>query len=186
MAVPVLSSRIDRSDEQLPTERDAFGALVADLRAELDCGSVGWPGHVAGAARGPRQAAAARPGRRTARSGVTVSRAVAHGGPRHVRRRGSRRGHHHRHRSRRRAAVHGRRQRRDRQGRHVPPDHRQEAPPCPGDRAREPAAVHLPRRLRWCVPARAARGVPRPRSLRAHLLQPGPAVGSRRSPRSRR
>ena len=40
-----------------------------------------------------------------------------------------------------------RRQRRDGQGRHVLPDDRQEAPPRPGDRAREPAAVHLPRRL---------------------------------------
>ena len=40
-----------------------------------------------------------------------------------------------------------RRQRRDGQGRHLLPDDGQEAPPRPGDRAREPAAVHLPRRF---------------------------------------
>ncbi len=38
-------------------------------------------------------------------------------------------------------------------------------------------AVRLPGRLRRCVPARAGRGVPRPRALRADLLQPGADVG---------
>ena len=37
----------------------------------------------------------------------------------------------------------------------------------------EPAAVHLPGRLRRRVPAAAGRGLPRPRALRPHLLQPG-------------
>jgi 3-methylcrotonyl-CoA carboxylase beta subunit len=41
----------------------------------------------------------------------------------------------------------------------------------------EPAAVHLPRRLRRRLPARPGRGVPRPRALRPHLLQPGHDVG---------
>ena len=39
--------------------------------------------------------------------------------------------------------------------------------------APEPAAVHLPRRLRRRLPAAPGRGVPRPRALRPHLLQPG-------------
>ena len=43
--------------------------------------------------------------------------------------------------------------------------------------ARQPAAVHLPRRLRRRVPADAGRGVPRPRPLRPDLLQPGQPVG---------
>ena len=49
----------------------------------------------------------------------------------------------------------------------------------------EPPALRLPRRLRRRVPAAAGRGLPRPRSLRPHLLQPGAHVGraaSRRSP----
>ena len=71
--------------------------------------------------------------------------------------------------------VRGRRQRRDGQGRHLLPDDGQEAPAGAGDRAAEPAAVHLPGRLRRRVPAAAGRGVPRPRALRPDLLQPGDA-----------
>ena len=37
----------------------------------------------------------------------------------------------------------------------------------------EPAALHLPGRLRRRVPAAAGRGLPRPRALRPDLLQPG-------------
>ena len=74
--------------------------------------------------------------------------------------------------------VRDRRQRRDRQGRHLLPDDGQEAPARPGDRAAEPAAVHLPGRLRRRVPAAAGRGLPRPRALRADLLQPGDDVGA--------
>ena len=43
----------------------------------------------------------------------------------------------------------------------------------------EPPAVHLPGRLRRRLPAQAGRGVPRPRALRPHLLQPGQHVGAR-------
>ena len=57
----------------------------------------------------------------------------------------------------------------------------QEAPARAGDRAREPAAVRLPRRLRRRVPAAAGRRVPGPRALRPHLLQPGADVGARHS-----
>ena len=73
-------------------------------------------------------------------------------------------------------AGHGRLQRRHRQGRHVLPDDGEEAPPRPGGREGAPAAVRLPRRLGRRVPADAGRGVPRPRALRADLLQPGAAV----------
>ena len=38
------------------------------------------------------------------------------------------------------------------------------------DRARQPAALHLSRRLRWRVPAAPGRGLSRPRALRPHLL----------------
>ena len=84
-----------------------------------------------------------------------------------------------RHRHDRGPAGDGRRQRRDGEGRHLLPAHGEEASPRPGDRAREPAALRLPGRLRRRVPAAAGRGVPRPRSLRAHLLQPGAHVGCR-------
>lgn len=64
-------------------------------------------------------------------------------------------------------------QRRHRQGRHVLPDDGQEAFARPGDRRAEPAAVRLPGRFGRRQPAAPGRSVPRPRSLRPHLLQPG-------------
>ena len=73
----------------------------------------------------------------------------------------------------------GRRQRRDGQGRHLLPDHGQEAPPRADHRRREPPAVHLPGRLRRRLPADAGRGVPRQGALRPDLLQPGEHVRPR-------
>ena len=93
-------------------------------------------------------------------------------------------GHRHRHRPRARVTLRDRRERRHREGRHLLPDHGEEAPARAGDRAREPPAVHLPRRLGRRVPAAAGRGLPRPRPLRAHLLQPGAHV-RRRDPADR-
>jgi 3-methylcrotonyl-CoA carboxylase beta subunit len=61
--------------------------------------------------------------------------------------------HDRRHRPRRRRRVRDRLQRRDGQGRHLLPDHGQEAPACAGDRAAEPPALHLPGRLRRRQPA---------------------------------
>ena len=90
-----------------------------------------------------------------------------------------RRRHHHRRGARLGARVRDRVQRRHHQGRHLLPDDGEEAPARPGDRAREPAAVHLSGRLRRRQPAAAHRGVPRPRALRPHLLQPGDAVLAR-------
>ncbi len=50
---------------------------------------------------------------------------------------------------------------------------------CPGDRGREPAALPVPRGLGRRLPAPAGGGLPGPRPLRAHLLQPGGALGGR-------
>ena len=87
----------------------------------------------------------------------------------------------HRHRDRRRRgpAVRDRRERRDREGRLVLPAHGEEAPARAGGRPPEPPAVPLPRRLGRGVPPAAGRGLPRPRPLRADLLQPGAAVRAR-------
>ena len=120
-----------------------------------------------------------------ARPGLGVPRAEPARGERPVRRRRARRGHRHRHRPGRGHDLRHRRQRRDRQGRHVLPDDGQEAPARPGDRPREPPAVHLPRRQRRRVPAAPGRRLPGPRPLRPDLLQPGPDVGRRASRRSR-
>ena len=72
-----------------------------------------------------------------------------------------------------------RRQRRHRERRHLLPHHGEEASASADDRAREPPALRLSRGFRRRVPADAGRGLPRPRSLRAHLLQPGAHVGGR-------
>ena len=78
-----------------------------------------------------------------------------------------------------------RRQRRHGEGRHLLPDHGQEAPARAGGRAAEPPALRLPGRLGRRLPAAAGRGLSRPRSLRPHLLQPGAHVG-RAHPADRR
>ena len=70
-------------------------------------------------------------------------------------------------------------QRRHGEGRHVLPDHGEETSPGSADRTREPASLHLPGRLWWCVPAVAGGGLSGSRSLRPHLLQPGADVGAR-------
>ena len=125
---------------------------------------------------GTRQASGPRAHRSPHRPGVRLPRAVRPCRRWALRRRrpGGRDGDRDRHRRGR--GMRDRRQRRDREGRHVLPAHRQEAPPRAGDRAREPPAVPLPRRLRRGVPADAGRGVSRSRPLRADLLQPGAAL----------
>ena len=74
-------------------------------------------------------------------------------------------------------AVRDRRERRDGEGRLVLPADGEEASPRAGGGRAEPAAVPLSRRLGRGVPAVAGRGLPRPRALRPHLLQPGAHVG---------
>ena len=81
--------------------------------------------------------------------------------------------------------MHGRRQRRDGEGRHLLPDDGEEAPARAGDRAAEPPALHLPRRFRRRLPAAARTRSSRPRALRPDLLQPGQHERARASPRSR-
>ena len=82
--------------------------------------------------------------------------------------------------------MRARRQRRNGQGRLVLPADGEEAPPRAGGRPPEPAPVHLPRRLGRRVPPTPGRGLPRPRPLRAHLLQPGAALRARHPPDRRR
>ena len=107
------------------------------------------------------QAAGARADRPAARSRLAVPRAVAARRLGHVRQRGAGRRHRHRHRPRVGPRSADRRQRRDGQGRHLLPDDGEEAPARAADRAREPAAVRLPRRLGRRVPAAAGRGLSR-------------------------
>ena len=75
-------------------------------------------------------------------------------------------------------AVRDRRQRRHGQGRHLLSRHGQEASARPGGRGAERASVRLLGRLGRGVLAAPGRGLPRPRPLRAHLLQPGAHVGA--------
>ena len=65
------------------------------------------------------------------------------------------------------------------------PDDGEEASARAGDRAAEPAALHLSGRFRRRQPAEPGRGLSRPRAFRPHLLQPGATCrrpASRRSP----
>ena len=158
------------------SHREEHLELVAQLRAKLAAAALGGSGTCPRTSCQPGQAASARPRRRAARPGQPVPRTDTACRRWHVRRRMPRRGHDRRYRPRLGTRMHDRRQRRDGEGRHLLPDHRQEAPARAGDRRAEPAAVHLPGRLRWGVPAAAGRGVPRPRALRSHLLQPGQPV----------
>ncbi len=83
------------------------------------------------------------------------------------------RGRHRRGRAGTRAAGDGRLQRRDREGRHLLPDHRQEASARAGDRRGEPAPLRLSRGFGRGEPAEPGRGLSRPRPFRPHLLQSG-------------
>ena len=169
----------------------ANAAAMTDLVDELRARSARIAAHgrsrrraFHSAAPRARQAPGPRADRPPHRSGLRLPRALRPGRRGPLRRRRTRCGHRHRHRPGGGRRVRDRGQRRDRQGRHVLPDDGEEAPPRAGDRAREPAAVPLPRRLRRRLPATPGRGLPRPRPLRPHLLQPGPALraaGCRRS-----
>ena len=178
--MPVLRSRLDPNAPETRANHDAMCALVADLRARQDV--------VAGRGAGGDEASIERhrergklPVRERIERLLDPGSAFLELSParrdRALRRRCARRRHRDRHRADRGHDLRRRRQRRDRQGRHLLPDDRQEAPARAGDRAREPAPVPVPRRLRRRVPAAPGRGLPRSRPLRAHLLQPGPDVG---------
>ncbi len=81
---------------------------------------------------------------------------------------------HHRHRPRQRHRSGGGGQRRHGQRRHLLPDDGEKAPAGAGNGAGKPSALHLSGRFRRRLPAAAGRGLPRPRTFRADLLQPGP------------
>ena len=172
---------LGRFPRQRAAHARGWSTTCARRRRRWRCGG----GEAARAARRARQAAAARARRASARSGLAVPRAVgqlaAHGmyddevaGGRH----------HHRHRPRRGrecmivandATVKG--------GTYYPMTVKKHLRAQEIARA-EPPAVHLPGRFRRRLPAAAGRGLPRPRALRPHLLQPGEHVGARASRRS--
>ena len=179
--MPKINSSISVSSDEFKANAAAMRALVADLGRQARRGGGRRARAAAGAPHRAGQAAAARPRAAADRSGLAVPGAVAAGGARPVHQGHPRRRHHHRRGPRLGPRVRDRVQRRHHQGRHLFPDDGEEAPARPGDRAREPAAVHLPGGLRRRQPAAAHRGVPRPRALRPHLLQPGDAVLARRA-----
>ena len=153
MTASALRSLADPVSEGSPRNAAEHAALAAELRARLAAAARGGPERARErhAGRGkllPRDRVDA-----LTRSGFAVPRAVPAGRQRHVRRRGPGGRAHHRRRAGQRPGVRDRRQRRHGQGRHLLPDDGQEAPARPGDRAAEPAAVHLPGRFRRRVPA---------------------------------
>ena len=179
--VVVDRSQCGRVPRQCRQDARAHGRVAGAARR----GRARRLGRGARAPRRARQAAAARAGDEPDRSRLAVPRTVAARRQRHVRRRHPRRRHHHRHRPRRGPRMRDRLQRLHHQGRHLLPDDGEEASARAGDRAREPAALHLSGRFRRRQPAAPDGGVPRPRAFRPHLLQPGDAVG-RRHPADRR
>ena len=174
----VLTSEVVR-DETFERRRASMEALVAELRertALVAAGRRREGGRAPPLAREAHRAGADRPPRRS-RNGVPRAERARRLGA--LRRRRALRGDRHRDRRRRGPPVRDRRERRDGEGRLVLPADREEAPARPGDRAPEPTAVHLPRRLGRRVPPAPGRGLSRPGPLRPDLLQPGATVGSR-------
>ena len=150
--------------------------LVGELRAAQRSGRSGRRRAGRRASPFAREADRARANRQAARPRQRLPRARRAGRLGCLRRPGSVGRDRDRHRRRRGPGVRAGRERRHGQGRLVLPADRQEAPAGAGGRRAEPPAVHLPRRLRRRLPAAAGRGLPRPRALRADLLQPGAHV----------
>ena len=174
----VIDTKLDPRDAAFAQNRDAMAALVADLRAKVadeSSRAAATPRarstsraasccRASASARCSIRAARSSSSRNSPRTGCTTTTIAAAGIITGVGRVS-------------RSRMRDRLQRRDGQGRHLLPDDGEEAPAGAGDRAREPPAVHLPRRLRRREPAEPDRRVPRPRPLRPHLLQPGDDVG---------
>jgi hypothetical protein len=116
---------------------------------------------------------APRAGRAPARSRLAVPGGRPARGLRPLRWRGARRRRHRRGRPGVGPRGDDPRQRPHGQRRRLLPDDGEEAPARPGDRRAEPVAVRLSGRQRRGEPAAPGRGLPRPRPLRPHLLQPG-------------
>ena len=174
-----LRSSVDPSSDSFRRNASRMEALVAELAGPAGAGAG--RRRRRGASPAPRAGQTHRQGTAgpPAGSGVAVPGTVAARRLGRVRRRRTRG----RARHRRRTCVGtrgpDRRQRRDRQGRHLLSAHGEEAPACAGRGPREPPALRLPRRFGRRLPAAAGRGVSRPRPLRPHLLQPGAHVGRR-------
>ena len=171
--MPVLESQLNPRSAEFQANAAAMQALVDDLKVAGGQARRRRRRNRAGQAHGARQAVAARSRADPAGPRHAVPGAGADGRPRPVQRRRALRRHHRRHRPRQRGRLHDRVQRRHGEGRHLLPDHGEEAPAGAGDRAAEPPALHLPGRLRRRQPADPGRRVPGSRALRPHLLQPG-------------
>ena len=174
--MPIIESKLNPRSEDFRANAAALEAVVADLRAKIEQlrrAAAARDKHLsrgsccrATASRNcsirARRSSSSRSSRRTACT-TTTRRARAsspdrpHRGPR----------------------MRDRVQRRDGQGRHVLPGHREEARARAGNRRGKPAAVRVPRRLGRREPAEPGRRVSRSRPLRPHLLQPGDDVGGR-------
>ena len=182
----VLRSRLDPNGADFRENLEAFRAPRGRARRAAERRGLGRRKGRRRPSPGAQEAPPARPHRPDRRPGIAVPRAFAARGLRPLRGRGAVGRDRDRDRTHPRPALHGDRERRHGEGRHLLPAHRQEARPRAGDRAEEPAALRLPRRFGRRVPAPPGRGLPRQGALRPDLLQPGTDVGgrdSRRSPR---
>ena len=182
--MPVIESALDLRSPETRANAEAMRGLVADLRRNRRPRAPRRRPDGARAASLARQAAAARPHPRPARPRLAVPRSLAqlaahgmYGGDVPCGR------DRHRHRPRLRARVHGRRQRRDGEGRHLLPD----------DGARSTCGRRRSRSRTACPASTwSTRGganlphqdevFPGPRPFRPDLLQPGQHVGRRASP----
>ncbi len=187
-AMPVLRSRLDPAAAETRANHDAMaapgrGPAKAPGRAGRSWRRRRRPLHRA--ASRARQAPRSRTHRPTPRPGLPVPGAEPARRHRPVRRRRAGRRHRHRDRPGGGYDLRHRRQRCHRQGRHVLPDDGQEAPARAGDRAREPAAVHLSRRQRRRLPAAAGRRLSRTATTSGGSSTTRPGCRPRRSPRSR-
>ena len=174
-----LASAIDTQSKEFRANAAAMRALVQQLEERRGQAALGGPArsrdrHTSRGKLLPRERVL-----RLIDAGHAVPRALAARRQRHVRGRDPRRRHHHRHRPHRGARVRDRVQRRHHQGRHLLSGDREEAPARAGDRAREPAALHLSGRFRRREPAAMAGGVSRTASTSA-----ASSTTRRRSPRS--
>ena len=153
--MPVLTSEINPRSPGLPRQCRGHAAASSRICASRPPRSRQGGGEKARRAISPAASSAARARRAAARSRLAVPRALPARRPRRLRRRGAGRRHHHRHRPRRGPRMRDRRQRRHGEGRHLLSDDGEEASARPGDRAAEPAALHLSRRFRRRQPAAA-------------------------------
>ena len=128
LSAPVLSSNVDLNSEQAQARAAHNRALAGELRERVAKAALGGDErsrerHVSRGKAPPPRASGA-----TARSRCALSRDRPTRRERHVQRRGARCRDHCRDRPGFRAPVHGLRQRRDGEGRHLLPDDREKAP----------------------------------------------------------